>query len=75
MPKEFHQPSDDEIRTHAYFLWQADGCPPGRDWDYWLRAKEELCEQREKPAGSKRAAVTAAGENGRKRGPRNPMYV
>lgn len=36
-------PSPDEeqrIRERAYYLWQADGCPSGRDGEYWERARE-----------------------------------
>jgi hypothetical protein len=28
------------VRATAYFLWEQDGRPPGRSFDYWLRAKE-----------------------------------
>ena len=28
------------IRRTAYFLWEQDGRPEGRAFDYWLRAKE-----------------------------------
>lgn len=28
------------IRNTAYFLWEQDGRPEGRSFDYWLRAKE-----------------------------------
>ena len=30
----------ESIRRTAYFLWQHDGQPEGRAFDYWLRAKE-----------------------------------
>jgi hypothetical protein len=33
-------PSEEEIRKHAYFLWKEEGSPAGRDLDLWLRAKE-----------------------------------
>ncbi|MBS3847320.1 DUF2934 domain-containing protein [Devosia sp. J2-20] len=29
------------IRLTAYFLWEQDGCPPGRAFEYWLRAKAQ----------------------------------
>jgi hypothetical protein len=32
----------DQIRERAYELWQADGCPEGRELDYWLRAEADL---------------------------------
>ncbi|HTM78227.1 MAG TPA: DUF2934 domain-containing protein [Devosia sp.] len=28
------------IRRTAYFLWEQDGRPEGRSFDYWLRAKD-----------------------------------
>ena len=34
----------DEIRTLAYQLWEADGRPEGQDSTYWLRAEAMLTE-------------------------------
>ena len=31
---------EERIRVRAYHLWLADGCPQGRDLEYWERAKE-----------------------------------
>ncbi len=28
------------VRDTAYFLWEQDGRPEGRSFDYWLRAKD-----------------------------------
>jgi hypothetical protein len=28
------------IRNTAYFLWEQDGRPEGRSFDYWLKAKD-----------------------------------
>lgn len=39
------------IREQAYHLWQADGCPPGRDLDYWERARELVGMQDSPEAG------------------------
>lgn len=33
------RPTESEIATQAYILWQADGGPSGRDLEYWLRAE------------------------------------
>lgn len=30
----------ERIRQTAYFLWDQDGRPEGRSFDYWLRAKD-----------------------------------
>lgn len=32
----------DEIAQLAYLNWQRDGCPLGRDQDYWLEAEQQL---------------------------------
>jgi hypothetical protein len=31
-----------DIQKAAYYLWMENGCPAGRDLDYWLAAKELL---------------------------------
>lgn len=48
--------SDDAIREQAYYLWEKDGKPFGRDNEYWQRA---LAASAEKP---KRAKAVAAAE-------------
>jgi hypothetical protein len=35
-------PCEDEIAVAAYFLWQQQGCPPGRAAEHWNEAKEQL---------------------------------
>ena len=30
------------IREHAYYLWERDGRPFGRDHEFWIRARSEL---------------------------------
>ncbi len=35
-------PSDDEVAREAYYLWQQEGCPGGRDREHWQAAKEHL---------------------------------
>ena len=30
------------IQERARELWKEDGCPEGRDMEYWLKAEEEL---------------------------------
>ena len=34
--------SKEAIRARARELWEASGCPPGRDLEFWLKAEEEL---------------------------------
>ncbi|GAB3442268.1 DUF2934 domain-containing protein [Insolitispirillum peregrinum] len=31
-----------QVSERAYHLWQAEGCQPGDDLRYWLRAEAEL---------------------------------
>jgi hypothetical protein len=43
MPNERNPtPSEDEIRTRSYLLWERDGCRDGNAEEYWQRAKAEL---------------------------------
>ena len=39
-------PSEQIIQQLAYRLWQQDGCPKDRALSYWLRAKQQLINQR-----------------------------
>lgn len=39
-PLEYDSAQDQRIRERAYHLWEADGCPEGRDLEYWERARE-----------------------------------
>lgn len=41
MAKEMNQQTEEQIRTRAYYLWEADGCPQGRDSEYWMKAQQE----------------------------------
>ena len=33
------------IRERAAALWEADGRPEGRDFEYWLKAEQEITNQ------------------------------
>lgn len=35
-------PNEQEIRERAYRLWETEGCPDGREQEYWYRAEAEL---------------------------------
>ena len=39
--------SKEAIMARARELWEASGCPPDRDLEFWLRAEEELQEAEE----------------------------
>jgi hypothetical protein len=45
------------IRQRAYSLWEADGSPEGREWDYWLRAERDLDTEVQKPKRDAKGAV------------------
>jgi hypothetical protein len=36
------QPTDEEIRVRAYYLWEAAGRPAGDGVAFWLAAEREL---------------------------------
>lgn len=36
------EPTEEEIRHTAFFLWEMQGKPAGRDLEIWLAAKERL---------------------------------
>lgn len=41
-----HGPIDDEaVRRTAFFLWEQDGRPAGKELDYWERAIEQHIRQ------------------------------
>jgi len=54
-----HEPTEEQIQKEAYYLWYADGCPSGRDLDYWLAAKELLRHRHARPPGRKRTRAKA----------------
>ena len=35
-------PSEEEIRSRSYLIWEREGCQDGKSQEYWLRAKSEL---------------------------------
>ncbi len=38
---------EQEVRETAYFLWEADNRPPGREQEYWFRALAICLRRRE----------------------------
>ena len=45
----FQQPpelDEEEVRSTAYFLWEQDGRPDGRDDHYWWAALEKIARQK-----------------------------
>lgn len=49
--KNVPMPTDSEIATYAYYLWESEGRLSGRDLDYWLQAKAHLIADRQYEAG------------------------
>ena len=54
------QPDPKEIATAAYFAWERDGRPDGRDHQYWLEAEMQL-------AGKFQSAAAGQEKNGQPR--------
>ena len=52
--------SRDEVAQRAYQLWEAGGCPSGRDLEFWLQAEAQL--QSGKQTSSPKAAVSGDGQ-------------
>lgn len=53
------------VRDTAYFLWENDGCPQGREKDYWFAALERCLREREADTLLQEKPRGAAGpENG-----------
>jgi hypothetical protein len=60
-PQPILQPSRDAVSERARRLWEAAGCPDGRDVDFWFRAEHEL---RSEAAASDNLDPTAASAEG-----------
>jgi hypothetical protein len=39
-------PDEEAIRLTAYFLWEQDGRPFGKEMDYWRQARERHARER-----------------------------
>ena len=50
-PLEDTPERDAKIRERAYFLWEADGCPHGREAEFWERARELIGMEESSGAG------------------------
>lgn len=46
---------EQRIRETAYYLWEQDGRPEGRDLDYWLKALQARAKPAKAAAAKKRA--------------------
>lgn len=52
------------IRQRAHAMWEAEGRPPGRELDHWLRAEAE---ERAEGTGSAKPAKKVAGRKASRR--------
>jgi hypothetical protein len=50
--------NDDAIRQRAYYLWESDGRPAGRDEHYWSLACEAARQELVEATGSRTAEAT-----------------
>jgi hypothetical protein len=41
-------PSNDVVEQRAYELWEVEGCPEGRELEFWLKAEQGLSEKSSK---------------------------
>ncbi len=32
--------NEDKVRKMAYYIWQEEGCPAGRDQEHWMKAMQ-----------------------------------
>lgn len=55
------EPTEQEIQHSAYLLWEQAGRPAGRDWDFWLAAKERLKHRAPAGTGGRRRPPTRGG--------------
>lgn len=52
--------SENEIAERAYYLWESEGRPEGRDLEYWMKAKAQLSNRR---GGTALAGAQNSGKN------------
>ena len=65
MPQASTQKIDEStIRERAYYLWEQDGKPFGRDLDYWTRAATTSSAKPKARAARAGTAVKARGARG-----------
>ncbi len=62
---------EDRIRSRAFEMWQDEGCPDGKDLEFWLRAESELLQEPLKAAKAlaakaKKAAAKAPAKPAKK---------
>lgn len=59
--------TEQQVRERAYFIWEREGCPHGRDCEHWVMAERELLDMHlpatiAKPAAQPKKAAKAVKE-------------
>lgn len=67
MVKQIIEPTEEQIRERAYYLWEIAGCPKGRDQEFWFMAKEELEIRRFPAPDAECGKIPGIPKSGRKR--------
>lgn len=49
--KAFKEPTHEEIAVYAYYLWEFEGRPHGKDKEHWQQARAYLIADRQYEAG------------------------
>ena len=52
--------SDEAIRDRAYYIWEAEGKPAGKDAEHWQQALQELTHEAQSANGGSAPAETGA---------------
>jgi hypothetical protein len=66
---------DQRIRDRAYHLWEADGCPHGRDVEYWERASELVGMEQSPHAGQLPNPATQPGADPNRTAPVEEAFL
>lgn len=53
--------TEEQIRELAYYIWEQEGCPEGKDLEHYFRAKKML-EYKEVPLGIQLTGAQASGQ-------------
>lgn len=54
-----------EVEIRSYAIWEQEGCPHGRDLEFWLRAEAELAEEAQASADAPEAGLVEAAPKGK----------
>lgn len=59
---EQNSPTEQNISERAYEIWQAEGCPQGRDLEHWLAAEREVSAKDAAPSAENKAPASGEPE-------------